>query len=152
MLVLAQKEPNLKTIIKICIKIHKNIVLLTSPGQIWSDGMSFHRLWTTFFHNVKYVEFRAKKRVFVENFIALLYLKEDKERSGAPVESLWVDHTTVLKGLKALGMIQKQAKPSWEIAIDHNWCVWAKHWRKTPDSRTCSSIFQNSNRLPRMPL
>ena len=34
MLVLAQKESILKTIIMICIKIHKNVVFLTSPGQI----------------------------------------------------------------------------------------------------------------------
>ena len=39
MLVLAQKEPTLKAIIKICIKVHKN-VFLTSPDQIWSDGTS----------------------------------------------------------------------------------------------------------------
>ena len=39
MLVLSQKEPILNAIIKICIKIHKNVVFLTSPGQIWSDGI-----------------------------------------------------------------------------------------------------------------
>ena len=42
MLVLAQKEPMLKAIIKICIKIHKNVVFFISPGQILSDGISFN--------------------------------------------------------------------------------------------------------------
>ena len=39
MLILAQKEPILKAIIKIFIKIHKNVVFLTRPGQILSDGI-----------------------------------------------------------------------------------------------------------------
>ena len=38
MLVSAPKEPILKAIIKICIKINKNIFFLTIPGQSWSDG------------------------------------------------------------------------------------------------------------------
>ena len=39
MLVLAQKEPILKAIMNICIKIHKNVVFSTSPSQIWSNDI-----------------------------------------------------------------------------------------------------------------
>ena len=32
-----------------------------------------------------------------------------------------------------------QPKPSWEIAIDYNWCFWAEHWRKN-GHHTCRDI------------
>jgi len=62
-----------------------------------------------FFHSVKHIDFRGStpKKFEDEGFEALLH-KDPCQTLTELVESLGIDHATVSKHLKVLGMIQKQ--------------------------------------------